>query len=255
MCLVIGKKWLSIIGLSILICGTTTVFAADEISCTVSADFYTKYIWRGQVVSNRAVFEPTIALKKYGFTGYVWGNMDLTGQNEHCREFIEMNYVLDYTASIPDMNGVSFSVGTIYYDFPNTFFKPTTEIYGGLSFDLPLTPFVRLYRDVDEARSAYIQVGVGHTIEKIFSISDGCYCGLRVGSYLAYGNSQYNKFYFASAGGKLNDLNVSLAMPVCFKDWSITPSIYYSMMVDSDVRAATDKSDNLVAGVSISRSF
>jgi hypothetical protein len=231
------------------------VYASDAITYTISTDFYTKYIWRGQVVSDRAVFEPTIAIKKGGLTGFVWGNMDLTGQNDHCHEFIEMDYVLDYTAPVPDMNVLSFSVGTIYYDFPNTVFKSTTEIYGGLSLAIPLSPFIKIFRDVDEAKSTYIQVGVGHAIDKLAIISDDCYCGLRIGSSLAYGNSQYNKFYFASAGGKLNDWNTSLAMPVCFKGWTITPSIYYSMMVNSDIRSATAKSDNLVAGVSISRSF
>jgi hypothetical protein len=241
------------IGIGILTCAGT--YASDAIKCTISADFYTKYIWRGQNVSDRAVFEPTIALKKYGFTGFVWGNMDLTGQTEHCREFIEMDYVLDYTAPVPDMNVLSFSVGTIYYDFPNTAYKPTTEIYGGLSLAVPLSPFIKIYRDVDEAKSTYIQAGVGHTVDKLAIISDDCYCSLRLGCSLAYGNSQYNKFYFASAGGKLNDLNISLAIPFCYESWTITPSVYYSMMVDSDIRSATARSDNLWGGVSISRSF
>jgi hypothetical protein len=250
-----GKRVSLIIGFSILMCGAKTVFAANDIGCTISADFYTKYIWRGQDVSDRAVFEPTIAIKKDGLTGFVWGNIDLTGQTEHCREFIEMDYVLDYTASVPDMNVLSFSVGTIYYDFPNTVFKPTTEIYGGLSLAVPLSPFIKIYRDVDEAKSAYIQAGVGHTVNKLAIINDDCYCGLRLGCSLAYGNSQYNKFYFASAGGKLNDLNISLAIPFCYESWTITPSVYYSMMVDSDIRSATARSDNLWGGVSISRSF
>ena len=249
------KRLLSLLmtGIAMLTCAGT--YASDTINCTVSSDFYTKYIWRGQVVSDRSVFEPAIALYGYGFTGFVWGNMDLTGQNEHCREFIEMDYVLDYTASIPDVEGVSFSVGTIYYDFPNTAYKPTTEIYGGLSLAVPLSPFIKIYRDVDETDGSYIQVGVGHTIEKFFSISDGCYCGLRFGSYLAYGNSQYNKFYFGSAGGKLNDLNISLAMPVCYKSWTITPGVYYSTMLGDSIRQATLKSDNIWVGVGISTSF
>jgi hypothetical protein len=249
----VRKRLLLMIGIGILTCAGA--YASDTITCTVSTDFYTKYIWRGQDVSDRAVFEPTIAIKKGNLTGFVWGNMDLTGQNDHRYEFIEMDYVLDYTAPVPDMDVLSFSVGTIYYDFPNTVYKPTTEIYGGLSLAVPLSPFIKIYRDVDEAKSTYIQAGVGHTVDKLAIISDDCYCGLRLGCSVAYGNSQYNKFYFASGGGKLNDLNLSLAMPVCYKDWSITPSIYYSMMVDSDIRDATAKSYNLVTGISISKSF
>ncbi len=249
------KKWLLIIGLSMLTGGTNMVSAANELDYTITTDFYTKYIWRGQVVSDKSVFEPSIAVRKSRFSALVWGNMDLTGQNEHRNEFIEMDYVLDYTSVIPDINRISYSIGAIHYDFPNTWFKSTTEIYGGLTLAVPLNPYIKIYRDVDETKGSYIQVGAGHTIDKFFKISEDCYCGLRFGGSLSYGNSEYNKFYFGSGGGKLNDLNISLAAPVCVKNWIITPVVYYSTMVNSQIRAATNKSDNLVAGISISKSF
>src|SRR4030042_2810586 len=114
------KKISIIIGFSILLTFVSPIVEADDFDFKVTADYFTKYIWRGQNVSDRSVFQPTISLYRNGCTGSFWGNMDLTGQNEHRWEFIELNFVLDYTASLPDVNGVNFSVGSIHYQFPNT---------------------------------------------------------------------------------------------------------------------------------------
>ena len=235
--------------------GATGFCASSEVDYKITTDFLTKYIWRGQNVSDRPVFQPTVSMYGYGFTGSFWGNMDLTGQNGHRMKFIELNYVLDYTTSIPDMNGLTFSAGFIHYDFPNTEFESTTEVYGGFNFALPLSPYIRLYRDVDETEGTYIQFGAGHSIEKVFTISEDCYCGLQVSGNIGYADKRYNDFFFRKDNGGFNDLRLSLALPVCFKQWIISPSISYSMMLDKDIRSATDKSDNLWAGLGLSKSF
>jgi hypothetical protein len=239
----------------ILKCGANTVFAANDISLNITADYATKYIWRGQNVSNRSIFQPTVSLNKYGFTGSFWGNMDLTGQNEHRYEFIELNYILDYSAAVPDIKGMDFSIGTIHYQFPNTSSKPTTEFYGGISLDAPLTPSIKVFRDVDETDGTYIQAAIGHTIEKIATFSDDCYCGLQLGSGIGWGNSAYNTYFFGINYGKSNDLVFSADFPICMGKWTIKPGINYSMMLSDAVRSATAGSDNLWGGVSISRSF
>ena len=133
----------------------------------------------------------------------------MTGKNNNSCEFTEFDYTLDYSAPMPDVNGVSFSIGTIYYDFPNTHSPATTEVYAGLNFDLPLTPYVRLYRDVGTISGSYLQFGIGHKIEKIVEVSKTCYCGLQLGSSIGYGSSDYNKGYFGANGANTNDWTVS----------------------------------------------
>ena len=242
-----------LISFIILKCGANTVFAANDIALNITADYATKYIWRGQNVSNRSVFQPTVSLNKYGFTGSFWGNMDLTGQNEHRFEFIELNYILDYSATVPGIEGLDFSIGTIHYQFPNTSFKPTTELYGGISLDAPLTPSITVFSDVDETDGTYIQAAIGHTIEKIATFSNDCYCGLRLGCGIGWSNSAYNTYFFGINDGKSNDLVFSAGFPICMGKWTIKPGIYYSMMLSDAVRSATDKSDNLWMVLSVSR--
>jgi hypothetical protein len=98
----------------------------------LATDYYSKYIWRGQNIDDKSVLQPLISASAYGFTGSIWGNLDLTNKSQtapdNAWEFSEFDYTLDYSGTMPGIDWLGFSVGTIYYRFPNTVFEPTTEI-------------------------------------------------------------------------------------------------------------------------------
>lgn len=226
----------------------------------LSADYYTKYIWRGQNIDDKSVFQPAVSVSAYGFTGSIWGNMDMTNKSltapDNAGEFSEFDFTLDYSGTIPDVNWLGFSVGTIYYRFPNTVLEPTTEVYGGLSLPtVPLTPYFKWYRDVDEIKGSYFQFGIGHTIEKIYVVNEKCYCGLQLGASYGWGNAAYDKGYFGVNSGQSNDLTLTAGLPFCVNNWTIRPSINYSTMLSDAIRQATAKSDNCWFGVGVSTSF
>ena len=254
-----------VLGLMVLAWALGTARADEQppekiVNFGISADYFTKYIWRGQNVDNHSVFQPAISVSAYGFTGSIWGNMDMTNKSltapDNAGEFSEFDYTLDYSGTIPSADWLGFSVGTIYYRFPNTAFEPTTEIYGGLSLPkVPLSPYFKWYRDVDEIKGGYFQFGIGHTIEKIYAVNEKCYCGLQLGASLGWGNSAYNKGYFGVNGGGTNDFTLTAGLPVCINSWTVKPSVNYSTMLNSSIREATAKSDNVWFGVGVSRSF
>jgi hypothetical protein len=226
----------------------------------LSADYYTKYIWRGQNIDDKSVFQPAVSVSAYGFTGSIWGNMDMTNKSltapDNAGEFSEFDFTLDYSGTMPDANWLGFSVGTIYYRFPNTVFEPTTEIYGGLSLPkVPLSPYFKWYRDVDEINGSYFQFGIGHTIEKIYVVNEKCYCGLQLGVSLGWGNVAYDKGYFGVNGGGTNDFTLTAGLPICINSWIVKPSFNYSTMLNDSIRGATAKSDNAWFGVGVSRTF
>jgi hypothetical protein len=226
----------------------------------ISADYFTKYIWRGQNVDNKSVFQPAISVSAYGFTGSVWGNMDMTNKShtapDDAGEFSEFDWTLDYSGTIPGNNWLGFSIGTIYYRFPNTALKPTDEVYGGLSLPkVPLAPYFKWYRDVDEIRGSYFQFGIGHTVEKVMKWSDNFYCDLALGASIGWGNSAYDKGYFGVNGGVANDFTLTVGLPVTINSWTVKPSFNYSTMLNDSIRRATAKSDNAWFGVGISRTF
>ena len=250
-----GKRGSLVIGFNILMCGATAVFAADKVDFKVAADYSTKYIWRGQNINDKSAFQPSVYLSMHGFTASAWGTVDLTNENGRSGEFTEIDLTLDYSAAVPGVKELNFSAGTIHYQFPNTSSRPTTEIYGGLGLNVPLTPTIKVYRDIDETDGCYVQFAVGHIFEKIAKFSDDCFCGLQLGSSIGWGNSAYNISYFDINKGKFNDLLFSAGFPVCIGDWTVRPGINYSTMLSDAVRSATARSDNLWGGVSISRSF
>jgi hypothetical protein len=255
-------RMVCITGLIGLFASTSVTIAAEEqtVKFGISADYYSKYIWRGQVLSNKNVFQPAISVGAYGFTGSIWGNMNLSNSDkivpDNAGEFSEFDWTLDYTNTLPGVDWVNFSVGTIYYRFPNQPFKPTDEIYSGLSLTkVPLTPSFKVYRDIDQADGTYFQLAVGHLFEKVYVVNEQCYCGLQLGASVAWANKAYDKFYFGANSGRFNDLTLNLGLPFCVGSWTIKPSINYATILAESIRQATDKSDNLWWGIDLSTSF
>jgi hypothetical protein len=254
-------KWIMVVMALTVLTGSAAKAEDDVNSQSLGVgftlDYFSKYIWRGQNLSNGSVFQPFIYLSKYGFTGTIWSTQDWTSVNGKSGEFTEVDYSLEYTNAIPYIDGVDWLIGIIYYDPLGSQADDTAEVYGGLTFNnLPLAPSVKIYRDVDEVKGTYYQFSLGHTIEKIAKWKDRCYCDLVFGASLGYGNSEYNRGNFDVSGGKLNDLTLSAALPICLGNcWIIKPSINYSTMLAGTIRDATDKSDNLWFGVGLSADF
>jgi hypothetical protein len=227
----------------------------DSVSVGVGADLLSKYVWRGQNVVDDWSLQPSASVGYKGFTGSVWGNVDLTGDWVHEGQLNEVDWTLDYSHALPGLDALGYSLGLIYYEFPNTPWDATCEVYGGLTANVPLSPTIRAFYDFDEIDGTYVQLSVGHTIEKITQWREGCYCGVQAGASLAYGSRGYNEGYFGIDEGGLNDLTLTAGLPVCLGKWTIRPSVAYSTMIDDNVRTATPKSDNLWGGIGAAYQF
>ncbi len=247
-----------VIGLSMLVCGIGTVLAEGEIEFEITADYFGKYIWRGQNLSDDPVFQPGLSASYGGLTAAIWGSLETTNINGNSGDFSELDYSLDYSAAMPGLEGVDYSIGVIYYDFPGTKTKHSTEVYAGLSFDLPLSPSVTLYRDVDHIDCTYISLGVGHSIEKIAELAPDMPVAMEIGASLGWANDTYNKYYWGTDQSKMNDLTLSVSFPVEIAGWTVTPSLNYVTLLSDDIRDAdtygTD-SDFFFAGIGLSKSF
>lgn len=238
------------------LCVSGTASAFEEVSFDVSADLYGKYIWRGQNLNDDHAFQPGISMTLDQFTAGIWGSLDTTDYNGESGEFIEYDYYLDYTTAIAD--GVDLSVGLIYYYFPGG--EATTEVYWGLAFDLPLSPSVTVYHDVDEVEGTYVSFGIGHTIEKIAELGPDTPVAMDISASLGWGSDSYNSAYWGApaTGPGLNDLAVSVAFPFELGRWTVSPSLNYVTLADRDIRksdAYDTASDYFFTGISLSTSF
>ena len=66
-----------------------TTKAEDDVSVGVSADFFNKYVWRGQNLVDDWVLQPGVSIGYKNLTASFWGNLDLTDENDYEGEFSE----------------------------------------------------------------------------------------------------------------------------------------------------------------------
>ena len=243
--------------LVLIVAGSCAVMAEEEskVEFEITADFYSKYIWRGIVVTDDHVFQPGASATFGGLTAGVWGNLELTDFSDNDGEFTEVDYYLDYSGDVPGVEGVGYSVGLIYYHFPSLV-GDTTEVYLGLNFDLPLNPSVTVYHDIDVADGTYVSFGLEHSIESIGELAPDLPVGMDISASLGYGDDSYNDTYWGVDDDAVNDLVLSVAFPVELGGWTVAPSINYISLLDSDIRSSDgDSSDYFVTGISLSTSF
>ncbi len=247
-----------IIGLSVLVCGTGAAFGESEVDFEVTADFFSKYLWRGQNLNDDPVFQTSFNVSYRNLTATIWGNIDLTNYNGNSGDFYELDYCIDYSDKLPGFEGIGYSVGAAYYSFPGTVIKDTTEIYWGLNFDLTLSPSITVYHDVDEAEGSYVVLAAGHSIEKIAELSPNMPVGMEIGAGLGWGSGSYNKYYWGTDQSKLNDLAFSVSFPTEIAGWTVAPSLNYVTLLSNDIRdtdAYGTDSDFFFAGISLSKRF
>lgn len=84
--------------------GTVTLASAeDKVAVGVTADVFSKYIWRGQNVVDDWVLQPGASVGYQGLTGSVWGDMDLTGDLVDSGQLTEVDVTLDYSNKVPGL--------------------------------------------------------------------------------------------------------------------------------------------------------
>jgi hypothetical protein len=242
-------------------------FAKEKLVFDFSADFYNKYVWRGQDLVDDWVFQPGVSVGYSGLTASFWGNLDMTDENTHNGEMTEVDLTLDYSSQFPGMDILGYSVGFIHYDFPVKYAADDTiEFYAGLSLDVPASPSVTVYRDVDEVKDGmYVSFGIGHSFENVFDLGSDTPVGVDLSASLGWANSDYNKGYWGakpngrSIGGAMNDLALSLACPFELAGFDVTASLNYVTLVNSDIRKTDTygrgRDDMLFVGIGFAKEY
>ena len=244
---------------SFITCSTVLAEGEDKLGFSIGSDFFTKYVWRGQLVSNGAVFQPSVTATYGKWTANVWMNADMTDYRNRSGKVTEYDLTLDYSNKFSEDSKVGYSIGTIHYHFPSFSYTDTTEIYWGFNFDVPLSPAIKVYHGIGNENGTYVNASIGHTYEKVMTFTDKCYCNLQWGASLGWGNGTYNRDYWNVNGSHLNDLAFTLALPICFPGgWTVRPNINYVTLTDGAIRSSdlyARSSDYFFTGVSITKTF
>ena len=229
--------------------------AEEPLWPTVSLDtsFFSKYVWRGLVLTDGPVWQPSVTAEWQGLSLNVWGNLDFDDVNHLSGEFNEVDWTLGYEHQI--VGPLSGSLGLIVYEFPNTAFKTTTEITTGLALDVPLAPSLTAYFDVDQTDGVYLLAEVAHSIE-LPKFAENVTAAVDLGAGLGWGSAKNNASYFGVKSAAVTDYYLSVGLPIAIGDHlTITPSVKYTSIVNGNLREGVLSDDNVVYGISLTWSF
>jgi hypothetical protein len=210
-----------------------------------------KYIWRGQRLTNDWSLQPAMTLSVKGFSFNAWGTIDLAAVNEGDAlpipenplaptgasglkgKFSEIDYTFSYK---PTYKSATFDVGTITYTFPerSEMFGTTTEIYGGVTFAVTGNPSAKLFVDVDETtagggdRGLYFLLSAGQSIP----LNHPVFPSLDLSGSLAFANTGFANFFYGADESGVHDTAITVGLPIVLgKGWTAKPFFTYSALI------------------------
>jgi hypothetical protein len=225
----------------------------SPLSFDVTADIYSAYVWRGQVLDKHAVLQPgataTFDLKDAGsISANVWMNWDVSQKSKHTTAtrtgggINELDGTLSYSK---DFGPVGFTVGHIWYVFPGAGWPKdsysTEEVFVSLAYNNDVvTPYVNAYYDYNVIKGAYVNAG----LNKEVAVNDQLTLGGDLS--LGGGSSHYVNGYFGEHSTSLTDFNAKLYASYALTDtFSVGATLAYTVVADSDLHA---KGDNIGDG-------
>jgi hypothetical protein len=181
------------------------VFSVEKIEVSASFDFCTDYVWRGLVINDDPVFQPSVTVTKTaGQTGLlafnVWGNYDFTDVYGTKSKFSEIDLTASYSLS---SGSLRLETGIIHYTFPNTASRATTEMYINAGYGLKVFPLafsLGIYYDFDEIDGFYLSAKIASYIPLISRLS------LEMALLGGYGDTRYNRGYFSVSNPSFIDI-------------------------------------------------
>ena len=242
------KALLIILSALMLLTFADPAAALGPVDASAGLGLFSKYVWRGQALTDDPVLQPEVSADIMGFGFDIWGNMDLTDYHTTAEDpdglagqMNEIDYTLRYGASFPFLQ---LGAGLIHYTYPNLDIDSTTELYVAAAANILFSPSVSIYYDIDEIDGGYVQIGASH------SLPLSPMTNLDLAAALGYGSEDYVNGYFSgylpqekaltSLGSGPTDLALTASIP-----WhplpvvDITPSVTYTTLL-GDAKDAVD---------------
>ena len=220
---------------------------------TLDVPLNSAYVWRGQVLNNEAVVQPSLDVAaENGLTFNTWASFNLTDSlgEDLKNEWSEVDLLVKYDLPI---EVVDLTVGVAEYLFPNQ--TSVTENEDGTTDssalpstreafvtvgkeDLLLSPSATLNYDFKEVNAFYGLVSISQGYDATDKLSLDA--TLSVGA----GDTEYNKYYFGVDEAKLNDGNIKLGASYAFTEaLSLNAYAMYTYLLDSEIRDAAKEND------------
>ena len=236
--------------LAALLLAGTGVHAAGPVDLKAELGLFSKYVWRGMVLTPDPVLQPAASARVVGIGLGFWGNVDTSDANGREWEFSEIDWTISYGLGIALVN---LEAGLIYYDAVPALGADTAELYIKGNVNVLLSPRLAIFQDIDAHNGTYARGGVtwGNDISRTLA--------WELGAELGWGSQGYVNNYFPYGNGGFpagfTDGLVGLAMP-----WrpiillTVTPQVAWAALT-GDAREIGGDNDTFVAGLTVTASF
>ncbi len=205
-----------------------------------------RYVWRGGVLTDGFVVQPSLNVGVGGLSLGVWGNMDQDDVNARSGEFSELDYSADYTLGV---GLVEASLGALVYSYTEDGVPGTVELYAGASVGVLASPSLTLYRDVDEGEGTYVSLGVGHSLPVGASSLD-------LAAAVGWADETHNAYNFGVEKGGVTDAGVTLSADLALSPFlTLRPTLGYAAFVAGELRDAAPEPGNFIFGVVLAGGF
>ena len=205
------------------------------------------------VLNDKPVFQPSLTVWGGGFSGSVWGNINLTSDNGYRGEASEMDYWLAYTLPGRD---VDWTLTYYDYTFPHTSGVSTQEVWATVNLKaVPFSPSLTAIRDVNAIKDWYFLLTGSQNLGLLKThASDGLVLTLNLG----HGTKEYCRGYFPEIEhDSVTDYGARLDWPFKAGPRMLKLDAQYTNFTDADVSTPgfEGKRANFVWGLAYSVGF
>lgn len=237
-------KRANVLGATLAVAGLIATAGPASAQATIGADLgvFSDYVWRGITYTNKFVLQPdvyvTFPVSKASITVGGWGNVEpgkYDGDEDISENGAEGAGLTEFDwwgeVGFPVGEKTTLTAGVTGYVFPNddgfTSDANTVEIYGKAAFDVPLSPKLAVWYDVDKIKGAYFEGSIGHTIQpkdQKFSVVLGALAGLSAGQGVPDDLTSDESANFFDDG--FTHLDLSAGVPFTAGPLSVTPAVH-----------------------------
>jgi hypothetical protein len=240
--------------------------AAAQTEIGVDAALFSSYVWRGLSLTNKPVLQPAAWLSFPVGSGSLtfggWANVDIgtyDGSDDISQgggTSFNLSEFDPYAEIGVGVGKATLTAGGVAYIYPNestVLANPdvnTVEVYGKVDLDVPFSPGVAAYYDVDKVKGLYLEGYVSRGIPLgATELTLGALAGLSAGQGPKAG--ELNNFF----DDGFTHLDLSAEVSFSAGPFSITPTVHLIIGNDEFVKFtdANSQSDaKLWGGVTIS---
>jgi len=197
-----------------------TAMAADT-GAEAAFTLASRYVWRGQTLSEGLVLQPSITASWGGFSANLWSNIDLDAVEEDDDDIVlnETDLTLSYDLAL---GPVGVTLGVIHYDFDG---GDTQEAFVSAAYDTFLSPSLTVFYDFDEGDGAFAVLAVEQEIPvtDAFALTAGASLGMNFKDKAMGQNAAGDDF----TGLYYGEVSLATSFPV-WGHLSIDPMVAYA---------------------------